>query len=64
MTTPILKFPGVGEGFLVCTNATKEGLDGVLMKYGRVITYISRKLTKIEKNYTTHDLELLAIGMP
>ena len=31
------------------------------MQYGRVITYISRKLRRHEENYATHDLELLAI---
>jgi hypothetical protein len=34
MTTPILKFPGMDEGFLVCTNASKEGLDEVLRQDG------------------------------
>jgi hypothetical protein len=46
---------------LVCTNTSKEVLGGVLTQYGRVIAYISRKLRKHEENYTTHDLELLAI---
>jgi hypothetical protein len=47
------------EDFLVCTDASKEGLGGVLMQDGRVITYISRKLRKHEENYAAHDLELL-----
>jgi hypothetical protein len=47
--------------FLVCTDASKEGLGGVLMQEGRVITYISRKLRRHEENYATHDLELLVI---
>jgi hypothetical protein len=29
MTTSIIKVPGVDEGFLVCTNASKESLDEV-----------------------------------
>jgi hypothetical protein len=45
-TTPILKFPGMDKGFLVCTDASKEGLDEVLRQDGRVIAYISRKLRK------------------
>jgi hypothetical protein len=61
MIEPILKFPGVDEGFLVCADASKEGLDGVLSQDGRVIAYISRKLRKHEDNYVTHDLEWLAI---
>jgi hypothetical protein len=60
-TTPILKFPDMDEDFLVCTDASKEGLGGVLMQDGRVIAYISRKLRKHEENYVMHDLELLTI---
>jgi hypothetical protein len=59
--TPILKVPDMDADFLVCTDASKEGLGGVLMQYGRVIAYISRKLRRNEENYATHDLELLAI---
>jgi hypothetical protein len=60
-TTPILKFPDMDEDFLVCTDASKEGLGRVLMQDGRVIAYTSRKLRRHEENYTTHNLELLAI---
>jgi hypothetical protein len=60
-TTPILKVPDMDEDFLVCTDASKEGLSRVLMQDGRVITYIWRKLRRHEENYTTHNLELLAI---
>jgi hypothetical protein len=59
--TPILKVPDMDANFLVCTDASKEGLGRVLMQDGRVITYISRKLRRHEENYATHDLELLAI---
>jgi hypothetical protein len=60
-TAPILKVPDMDVEFLVCTNASKEGLGGVLMQEGRVIAYISRKLRRHEENYATHDWELLAI---
>jgi hypothetical protein len=60
-TALILKVPDMDMDFLVCTNASQEGLGGVLMQDGRVIAYISRKLRRHEENYTTHDLELLAI---
>jgi hypothetical protein len=60
-TALILKVPDMDAGFLVCTDASKEGLGGVLMQDGRVIAYISRKLRRHEENYATHDLELLAI---
>jgi hypothetical protein len=58
---PILKVSDMDANFLVCTNASKEGLGGVLMQDGRVIAYISRKLRRHEENYATHDLELLSI---
>jgi hypothetical protein len=45
----------------VYTDASKEGLDGVLMQERRVIIYISRKLKPHEENYPTHDLELATI---
>jgi hypothetical protein len=60
-TTPILKVPDMDADFLVCTDAFKEGLGGVLMQDERVIAYISRKLRRHEENYTMHNLELLAI---
>jgi hypothetical protein len=47
--------------FLVCIDASKEGLGGLLMREGRVIAYISRKLRRNEENYATRDLELLEI---
>jgi hypothetical protein len=58
---PILKVPNLDEDFLVCTDASKEGLGGVLMQDGQVIAYISRKLRQHEENYATNDLDLLAI---
>jgi hypothetical protein len=33
-TTPILKVPDMDVDFLVCTDASKEGLGGVLMQDG------------------------------
>jgi hypothetical protein len=60
-TTSILKVPDMDVDFLVCIDASKEGLGGVLMQDGRVIAYISRKLRRHEENYAMRDLELLAI---
>jgi hypothetical protein len=60
-TTSILKVSDMDVDFLVCTDASKEGLGEVLMQDGQVIAYISRNLRRHEENYLTHDLELLAI---
>ena len=37
------------------------GLGCVLMKHGKVVVYASRQLKVIEKNYPTHDLELVVV---
>jgi hypothetical protein len=58
--TSILKVPNMDLDFLVFTDTSKEGLDGVLMQDGQVIAYISRKLRWHEENYEMHDFELLA----
>jgi hypothetical protein len=57
----VLKIADPDNDFLVCTNAYKEGLGGVLLQEGCVICYGSRKLNEHEFNYVTHDLELVAI---
>jgi hypothetical protein len=49
------------KDFIVCTDASKQGLRVVLMRDGGVITYASRKLKQHEDLYTTHDLELAAV---
>jgi hypothetical protein len=59
--TPILRIANPNMDFMVCTDAFKEGLGGVLSEDGFVICYESRKLKEHEKNYATHDLELAAI---
>jgi hypothetical protein len=59
--SPILRIADPNEDFVVCTNAFKEGLGGVLSQNGFVICYESRKLKEHERNYATHDLELETI---
>jgi hypothetical protein len=58
---PMLKIADLEVDFLVCTDACKEGLGGVLMQEGKVICYESQKLNEHEVNYVTHDLELVSI---
>jgi hypothetical protein len=57
----VLKIVDPNEIFVVCTDACKEGLGGVLAQNGHVIGYESRKLKEHERNYATHNLELVAI---
>jgi hypothetical protein len=60
-SAPILRIADPNEDFVVCTNACKEGMGGVLSHNGFVICYKSRKLKEHEKNYATHDLKLATI---
>ncbi|KAH0650155.1 hypothetical protein KY284_030067 [Solanum tuberosum] len=61
ISTPVLALPGGSEGYAVYFDASGVGLGCVLMQYGKVIAYASRQLRKHEKNYPTHDLELVAV---
>jgi len=47
-----------GEGFVICSDASKKGLECVLTQNKRVIAYALRQLKLYEENYQTHDLEL------
>jgi hypothetical protein len=57
----ILKIANPNENFLICTDACKERFGGVLTQNGHVISYESIKLKEHERNYVTHDLELVFI---
>jgi len=58
---PILSIIDPSKDYVVCTDASKEGVGGVLMQEGKVITYESRKLKDYEKKYFAYDLELAAV---
>jgi hypothetical protein len=58
---PMLKIADPNKDFLVCTDACKEGLKGVLMQEEHVIFYECIKLNEHEINYVIRDLELVAI---
>ena len=61
MTAPVLWIVDPDGDFVVCTDASKEGLGGVLLQKFHVIYYESKKLKEHEKNYPMHDLELASI---
>ena len=46
---------------MVCTEASKEGLGGVLYQEGHVVCYESRKLKYHERNFVVRDLELAMV---
>eukprot|EP00253_Pinus_taeda_P033189 PITA_33189 len=60
-TAPILSIADPNKDYVVCTDASKEGMGGVLMQEGRVIAYESRKLKEHEQKYSAYDLELAAV---
>nr|GEW50950.1 reverse transcriptase domain-containing protein [Tanacetum cinerariifolium] len=57
----VLALPDGSEDFVVHYDASGLGLGCVLMQRGKVIAYASRQLKIHEKNYTTHDLELVTM---
>ena len=60
-TAPILKVAYPYKDFIVCVDASREGLSGFLTKEGHMICYESQKIKEHERNYVTHDLELAAV---
>ena len=60
-SAPILTLPTKNEDFVIYSDASKLGLGEVLMQAGKVITYASRQLKEHERNYPTHDMELVAV---
>ncbi|GJV28603.1 putative reverse transcriptase domain-containing protein [Tanacetum coccineum] len=58
---PILSLPDGVEDFMVYCEASNQGLGCVLMHRDKLIAYASRQLKSHEKNYMTHDLELVAV---
>ena len=57
----VLAHPDFEKLFTIETDGSVEGLGAVLTQEGRVIEYASRRLTKAESNYTTRELECLAL---
>ena len=61
----ILQYPDYFEPFILFTDASYQGLSAVLsqIKNGRkhVIAYASQILTPAEQNYSTVELECLAV---
>ena len=58
---PILSLPKGKEGFAIYSDASKVGLNCVLMQHGNVIAYSPRQLKVHEKNYPTHYLYIEAV---
>ena len=48
MTAPILTIPSSSGGFVVYSDASRQGLGCVLMQHRRVVAYASRQLKPYE----------------
>ena len=55
MTALVLRIADPDGDFIVCTDASKEGLGRVLLQNDHAIYYESWKLKEHEQNYPTHD---------
>lgn len=60
-SAPILAVPDPSRDFMVCTDASLEGIGAMLMRNGCVVAYESRKLKNHKLNYPVHDLELAVV---
>lgn len=58
---PILSYPNFNKTFILTTDASNDGIGGVLSQDGHPCCFISRTLNSAEQNYTTTEKELLAI---
>lgn len=61
MTLPILVGLDPQGEFFIYTDASLEGIGGVLIQEGRVVSFEYCKLKYNELNYPTHDLELATV---
>jgi hypothetical protein len=60
-SAPVLILPYITKKFDIYCDASRQGLECVLMQDGKVVSYASRQLRKHEENYPTHDMELATV---
>ena len=58
---PVLTQPTSSREYAMYSDASKIGLECVLMQDRKVVAYASKQLKPHEQNYPTHDLELAAV---
>lgn len=58
---PVLKIFDLNKEYTVCIDASYEGFGEVLMQEEHIICYESWKLKENEKNYLTHDIEIVEV---
>ncbi|WMV45492.1 hypothetical protein MTR67_038877 [Solanum verrucosum] len=60
-TTPVVTLLDGSDSYVVYCDATRVVLSCLLMHQVKVIAYASTQLNVYEKNYPTHDLELVTV---
>ena len=58
---PVLTLPSRNGGFTMYSDVSGVGLGCVLMQHGIVVAYASHQLKDHERNYPTHNLEMVAV---
>jgi len=58
---PVLPMSKGNECFMIYSDASNKSLEYVVMQNGKLSTYASKLLKPYEKNYLTHNLELIAM---
>ncbi|KAL0381912.1 UNVERIFIED_CONTAM: Transposon Tf2-11 polyprotein, partial [Sesamum latifolium] len=61
VTDPVLALPDMSKPFVVETDASDFALGGVLVQDGHPVAFESRKLKDVERRYSVHEKELLAV---
>ncbi|KAL0311437.1 UNVERIFIED_CONTAM: Retrovirus-related Pol polyprotein from transposon [Sesamum angustifolium] len=61
VTDPVLALQDMSKPFTVETDASDFALGGVLMLDSHLVAFESRKLKDIERRYSVHEKELLAV---
>ncbi|KAK4382075.1 Retrovirus-related Pol polyprotein from transposon.6 [Sesamum angolense] len=61
VTDPMLALSDMSKPFTVETDASDFALGGVLMQDGHPLAFESRKLKDVERRYSVHEKELLAV---
>ncbi|XP_070055051.1 uncharacterized protein [Nicotiana tomentosiformis] len=60
-SAPVLTLPEGTDGYVIYCDTSGVRLGCVLMQHDKIVAYAFRQLRKHEKNYPTHDLELVAV---
>ncbi|KAL0456006.1 UNVERIFIED_CONTAM: Transposon Tf2-11 polyprotein [Sesamum latifolium] len=61
VTDPVLALPDMSKSFVVETDASEFAFGGVLMQDDHPVAFESRKLKDVERRYSVHEKELLAV---